>query len=80
VASSCRGWGTVIGLDDWVANGVLFALYHLHQPWSMPSTVAEGAFLEAYPYRRFQSAWMGIIVKSLQRVFVLLIVFALVVG
>lgn len=68
------------GRADWVANGVLFAIYHLHQPWSMPSSLVEGVFLEAYPSRRFQSAWMGIIVHSLQSVFVLTIVFALVVG
>jgi membrane protease YdiL (CAAX protease family) len=68
------------GRADWVANGVLFAIYHLHQPWSMPSTIVEGVFLEAYPSRRFQSAWMGIIVHSLQSVFVLIIVFVLVVG
>ncbi|MDH4144639.1 MAG: CPBP family intramembrane metalloprotease [Acidimicrobiia bacterium] len=68
------------GRADWVANGVLFAIYHLHQPWSMPSSLVEGVFLEAYPSRRFRSAWMGIIVHSLQSVFVLTIVFALVVG
>ncbi len=68
------------GRADWVANGVLLAIYHLHQPWSMPSSLVEGVFLEAYPSRRFQSAWMGIIVHSLQSVFVLTIVFALVVG
>ena len=50
---------------DWIANGALFPLYHLHQPWSMPSALIEGICLEAYPSRRFQSAWMGIIVHSL---------------
>jgi membrane protease YdiL (CAAX protease family) len=68
------------GRGDWVANGVLFAIYHLHQPWSMPATLLEGVFLEAYPSRRFQSAWMGIIVHSLQSVFVLIVVFALVIA
>ncbi|HSE07283.1 MAG TPA: CPBP family intramembrane glutamic endopeptidase [Nocardioidaceae bacterium] len=63
---------------DWVANGVLFAVYHLHQPWSIPVSLVEGIFLEAYPSRRFQSAWMGIIVHSAQSVFVLIIVLALV--
>ena len=68
----------VFGRGDWVANGVLFTLYHLHQPWSMPGTLVEGIFLEAYPSRRFQSAWMGIIMHSLQSVFVIIVVFALV--
>jgi membrane protease YdiL (CAAX protease family) len=69
----------VFGRGDWIANGVLFTLYHLHQPWSMPGTLVEGIFLEAYPSRRFQSAWMGIIVHSLQSVFVIVVVLGLVV-
>src|SRR3954451_20371135 len=68
----------VFGRRDWIANGVLFGVYHLHQPWSIPSSVIEGIFLEAYPSRRFQSAWMGIIVHSLQSVFVTIVVLALV--
>jgi len=68
----------VFGKGDWVANGVLFTLYHLHVPWVMPATLVEGIFLEAYPSRRFQSAWMGIIVHSVQSVVVTLIVLNLV--
>jgi uncharacterized protein len=66
------------GTGDWVANGVLFAVYHLHVPWVILNSVVEGIFLEAYPSRRFQSAWMGIIVHSIQSVFVIGIVLALV--
>jgi membrane protease YdiL (CAAX protease family) len=66
------------GKADWVANGLLFTVYHLHQPWSMPGTLVEGIFLEAYPSRRFQSAWIGIIVHSLQSVFITLVVLGLV--
>jgi CAAX protease family protein len=68
----------VFGRRDWVANGVLFTVYHLHVPWVIPTTFVEGIFLEAYPTRRFQSAWMGIIVHSLQSVFVIAVVLALV--
>jgi CAAX protease family protein len=59
----------VFGRRDWVANGVLFTLYHLHMPWLMPLTFVDGIFLDAYPSRRFQSAWMGIIVHSAQTLF-----------
>ena len=68
----------VFGKYDWVANGVLFALYHLHQPWDIPGSLVDGIFLEAYPSRRFQSAWMGIIVHSSASVFALGAVLALV--
>jgi len=66
------------GRWDWVVNGVLFAVYHLHQPWSIPSSLVDGIFLEAYPSKRFQSAWFGIIVHSSQSVFALIIVLGLV--
>jgi uncharacterized protein len=68
----------VFGRGDWVANGVLFSLNHLPVPWVMPKTLVEGIFLEAYPTRRFQSAWMGIIVHSVQSVFVIAVVLVLV--
>jgi membrane protease YdiL (CAAX protease family) len=68
----------VFGKRDWVANGVLFTVYHLHMPWLIPATFVDGTFLNAYPARRFQSAWMGIIVHSLQSVFVIAVVLALV--
>ena len=68
----------VFGRRDWVANGVLFAVYHLHQPWSILNSLVDGIFLLAFPSRRFQSAWMGIIVHSAQSIFVIVIVLSLV--
>jgi membrane protease YdiL (CAAX protease family) len=67
----------VFGRRDWVANGVLSALYHLHQPWSIPASLLDIIAL-AYPSRRFQSAWMGIIVHSVQSVIIIGVVLALV--
>jgi membrane protease YdiL (CAAX protease family) len=69
----------VFGRGDYVANGVLFAVYHLHTPWVIPSTLID-IFALSYPSRRFQSAWMGIVVHSVQSVLVLGIILALVVG
>jgi uncharacterized protein len=62
---------------DFVANGVLFAVYHLHTPWVIPSTLVD-IFALAYPSRRFQSAWMGITVHSVQSVVVIIVVLTLV--
>jgi len=67
----------VFGKYDWVANGVLFSVYHLHVPWVIPSSLVD-IFALAYPSRRFQSAWMGIIVHSTQSVFILLVLLTLV--
>jgi membrane protease YdiL (CAAX protease family) len=55
------------GRADWVANGILFGLYHWHQPWSMPSAVLTG-LMAAYGTRRLRSAWLGIIAHSAQSV------------
>jgi uncharacterized protein len=57
----------VFGRGDWVANGVLFALYHLHVPWVIPSALCDMFWL-AYPSRRYRSAWIGICVHSAQTV------------
>jgi uncharacterized protein len=55
------------GKADWVINGIIFGLYHLHQPWSMPSGIITG-MIGAYGTRRLHSAWMGIIAHSAQSV------------
>jgi membrane protease YdiL (CAAX protease family) len=67
----------VFGRGDFVANGALFAVYHLHTPWVIPTSLVD-IFALAYPSRRFQSAWMGIIVHSTQSVVVIGVVLALV--
>jgi membrane protease YdiL (CAAX protease family) len=70
----------VFGRRDWVANGVLFGLYHLHQPWTIISSIIDGTFFLALPSRRFRTAWMGIAVHSSQSVFFLVVAFGLVLG
>jgi uncharacterized protein len=68
----------VFGSRDWVANGALFAVYHLHVPWIIPSALVSGIFFYAYPTRRFESAWMGIIVHSAESVFSTIFILTLV--
>lgn len=67
------------GKGDWVANTLLFGLYHLHQPWSIPSGITTGLVL-SYTTRRWRSAWLGIIAHSGQSVFFTILLFALVVS
>jgi membrane protease YdiL (CAAX protease family) len=61
------------GRGDWLANGVLFAAYHLHVPWAIPAALVD-AFLLAYPTRRYRSAWIGIAVHSSQTLFFALVI------
>ena len=59
----------VFGRRDWLANAVLFTVYHLHEPWLMPGTFVCDTFAYVYPSRRYQSTWIGIIVHGAQTVF-----------
>jgi membrane protease YdiL (CAAX protease family) len=65
------------GRWDWVANGVLFAGYHLHMPWAMLATLLD-TFALSYPSRRYRSALIGIIVHSSQQVMILTLTLILV--
>jgi uncharacterized protein len=67
------------GRGDWVANGVLFAAYHLHVPWVIPETLLADTLIVAYPAKRYRSAWIGIVVHSAQSVVLAIIVLTLVV-
>jgi membrane protease YdiL (CAAX protease family) len=65
------------GKRDWIANGVLFAVYHLHMPWVIPATLADTFFL-AYPAKRYRSALIPIVVHSAQSVVILALTLSLV--
>ena len=68
------------GKWDWVANGILFGFYHLHQPWDVIGAAIEGMFLFAFPTKRFRSAWFGIIAHSAQSAFFAFLLLGLVLG
>jgi len=61
----------VFGKWDWVANGVLFGFYHIHQPWMMLGAALFSTIALALPAKRFRSNWMAVIVHSMQFLVVL---------
>ena len=69
----------VFGRWSWVANGVLFGLYHVHQPWGIPNSVLTG-LLYTYPAYRYRSTWMSIILHSAQSVYFTFLVLGVVLG
>ena len=69
----------VFGRWSWVANSVLFGLYHVHQPWGIPNSVLTG-LLYTYPAYRYRSTWMAIILHSVQRVYIAFLVLGVVLG
>lgn len=69
----------VFGKWDWVANGVMFSFYHLHQPWGILATLL-GDLTLAFSGKRFRSNWFPIIIHSGQSVFFLFLILGLVLG
>src|SRR5918997_1414515 len=69
----------VFGRFSWVANGVLFGLYHVHQPWGIPNSVLTG-LLYTYPAYRYKSTWMSVIIHSAQSVYIAFLVLGVVLG
>jgi membrane protease YdiL (CAAX protease family) len=70
----------VFGRWSWVANGVLFGFYHLHQPWSILTAIVGGILFYTLPAWRFRSTWMSIIVHSAQSVFFAFLILGVVLG
>ncbi|MFJ6534538.1 MULTISPECIES: CPBP family intramembrane glutamic endopeptidase [Microbacterium] len=58
----------IFGSKDWVTNGILFAVYHLHVPWVIPIALLD-TFILSLPSRRYQSALIGVITHSSQSLF-----------
>jgi hypothetical protein len=55
----------------------LFAAYHPHMPWVIPTALVDTLAI-AYPTRRYRSALVRIVVHSAQSIIILLAVTALV--
>jgi hypothetical protein len=67
------------GKYDWVANAVLFGLYHLHKPWALPSIILTN-LAYSWPARRFRSNWMAVIVHGAELLPTLVMVLAVILG
>jgi membrane protease YdiL (CAAX protease family) len=68
------------GKWDWVANGVLFGLFHLHEPWIILPAALDGAIIFALPVRRFRSTWLAVIAHALANVILLPLILMVVLG
>ena len=69
----------VFGRWDWVANAVLFGLYHLHQPWALPSIVLSNLAI-SWSARRFRSTWVAVIVHGAEGLVLLGVVLGVILG
>ena len=62
----------VFGRWDWVANTVLFGLYHVHKIWAWPSMITS-SFGTAWAAKRYRSFWMAVIVHGVEGYFIVLV-------
>jgi membrane protease YdiL (CAAX protease family) len=69
----------MFGKWDWVANGVVFGFYHLHQPWGILNSVITG-WIFAFSAKRFHSNWFPIILHSGQTVLLWVMILGVVLG
>jgi membrane protease YdiL (CAAX protease family) len=69
----------VFGRWDWVSNGAISTLYHLHQPWTFLGMLPSKLVL-VFSGRRFRSNWFPIILHSLPTMFFLVLILCLVLG
>jgi len=69
----------VFGKWDWVANGVVFGVYHLHMPWGIPGNIVFG-WLMAFTAKRYRSNWFPIILHSGQAFYFGFLILGLVLG
>lgn len=69
----------VFGKWDWLANVVLFSLWHWHQPWDWLTIIFSFA-LAAWASRRFKCNWIFFIAHGADGVYMFLLVLGVVTG
>lgn len=63
----------VFGKWDWLANAVLFGLYHLHKPWAWLSIILSNLAI-SWPAARFKSNWLAVAVHGAEGVFLIVLI------
>jgi uncharacterized protein len=64
---------------DWLINGILFGLYHTHQPWGIISTIVLSSVIWALMAKIFKCTWFSIIPHSAQSIYFCVMIFLLII-
>lgn len=70
----------VFGKWDWIFNGILFGLYHLHKPQIILSTALYFGLVFALPSKLFKSSWMVLIIHGLEGVLGVVVILGIILG
>ncbi len=60
----------VFGKYDWIANGILFTLYHIHMIWQLPSQILFRDWIYAWAAKRYKSYWISAIIHGFDAIVV----------
>jgi membrane protease YdiL (CAAX protease family) len=63
----------VFGKWDWLANGILFSLYHVHKPSSWPSTLLID-WIYPWAAKTFKSYWVAVILHAADALLIFVLV------
>ena len=63
----------VFGRWDFIANGILFATYHLHLIWALPSQIILRDWTYAWAMKRYKSYWISVVIHGFDAVFLLVL-------
>ncbi|MDX5584765.1 MAG: CPBP family intramembrane metalloprotease [Aureibaculum sp.] len=64
----------VFGKHDWIANGILFALYHVHMIWQLPSQILFRDWIYSWAAKRYKSYWVSAIIHGFDAIVVLTLI------
>jgi membrane protease YdiL (CAAX protease family) len=67
------------GKWDWVVNGTLFAVYHVHLYWQIPALIVLGIAISGFT-KRYRSIWFGTIMHGFMPIFSYLFLAAVIGG
>lgn len=70
----------VFGKWDIVANGILFAGYHLHLIWRLPSTIILRDWVYSWAAKRYKSYWVAVIIHGFDAVFLVVLFLMAIMG
>jgi membrane protease YdiL (CAAX protease family) len=70
----------VFGKYDWVANGVLFALYHIHTIWQLPSQILFRDWIYSWAVKRYKSFWISAAIHGFDAVVVTVLMTVAIMG
>lgn len=67
------------GKYDWLANAVLFGLYHMHKPWGIGTNIVQTVAM-TLPAKHFRSNWMSVAVHGTEGILMFVGVLSVILG